>query len=106
MVPASAAWPPAPTTGTPSPTRPATRPSGPSPRHHDPRVSTPTGEGYGLLSGVFVVDPRPQVLRPLQRPRLELFDLPGGEPIGGVVLVLVPVRTGEPVPEVLEAELV
>jgi hypothetical protein len=52
------------------------------------------------------MDPRTQVLRPLRRPRLEFFDLPGGEPVRGAVLVLVPVRTDEPVPEVLEAELV
>ncbi|GED90093.1 hypothetical protein TNCT6_71780 [Streptomyces sp. 6-11-2] len=48
----------------------------------------------------------PQVLRPLQRPRLELFDLLGGEPVRGIVLVLVPVRADEPVTEVLDAELV
>lgn len=42
----------------------------------------------------------------LQRPRLEFFDLPGGEPVRGVVLVLVPVRADQPVPEVFEAELV
>lgn len=48
---------------------------------------------------------RTQILRPLQRPRLEFFDLPGGEPVRGVVLILVPVRADEPVPEVFEAEL-
>lgn len=31
-------------------------------------------------SGVLVMDPCAQVLRPLQRPRLEFFDLPGGRP--------------------------
>ncbi|MGV9351626.1 hypothetical protein ACWDSD_44445, partial [Streptomyces spiralis] len=45
-------------------------------------------------------------MRPRQRPHLELFDLPGGEPVRGVVLVLVPVRTGEPVTEIFQAELV
>lgn len=52
------------------------------------------------------MDPRTQILRPLQRPHLEFFDLPGGEPVRGAVLVLVPVRADEPVPEVFEAELV
>jgi hypothetical protein len=52
------------------------------------------------------MDPRTQILCPLQRPRLEFFDLPGGEPVRGVVLILVPVRADQPVPEVLEAELV
>jgi hypothetical protein len=52
------------------------------------------------------VDPRTQILCPLQRPRLEFFDLPGGEPVRGVVLVLVLVRADKPVPEVFETELV
>lgn len=52
------------------------------------------------------MDPSTQILRPLQRPRLEFFDLPGGEPVRGAVLILVPVRADGPVPEVFEAELV
>ncbi|WP_031049147.1 hypothetical protein [Streptomyces sp. NRRL F-5650] len=52
------------------------------------------------------MDPRTQILRPLQRPRPEFFDLPGGEPVRGVVLILIPFRADESVPEAFEAELV
>lgn len=70
-----------------------------------PRCNGGRGDGRDdRLSGVLVMDPRTQILRPLQRPRLEFFDLSGGEPVRGVVLILVPVRADEPVPEVFEAD--
>lgn len=50
------------------------------------------------------MDPRTQILCPLQCLSPKFFDLPGREPVRGVVLILVPVGADQPVPEVFEAE--